>query len=66
MPKFKTLKQQKRDGELGLIIDEFGRAMWNANRHYVTGRFGHAYPCFTPNMEAAWAKYVEFCRNNLE
>lgn len=63
MPKSKTLKQQARDAELGLIIDEFGRAMWNANREYIgsTSACQHQRPVFTLSMSVAWDKYIDFC-----
>ena len=61
----KSRKQQALDAELGLIIDEFGRAMWNADREYI-GR-GTSYGNwirFTSNMEHAWTKYLMFCKNH--
>lgn len=33
--KSKTLKEQKVDAELGLIIDKMGLAMWNANKVHI-------------------------------
>jgi hypothetical protein len=68
-PKLKSMKQQRLDGELGLIIDEFGRAMWNANREYVTSTPSCHHETsirFTPSMWGAWHKYVEFCIRNPE
>lgn len=66
MRKSKPFKSTNGDGELGLIIDEFGRAMWSANREYVVPPYSdHSFGTrFTPNMEAVWARYVEFCRRN--
>ena len=58
-PKFKSLKQQKLDGELGLIIDEMGRAMWSANKEAIANGM-----MFTPNMEAALAKFHWYCKEH--
>lgn len=60
MPRKNRRTMQQQNGELGLIVDQFGRAMWSADRKYVaeTGRL-------TPNMEIAWEVFVEFCKNNL-
>jgi hypothetical protein len=58
-PKLKSLKQQRLDAELGLIIDEFGRAMFNADKAYIAER-----NTFTPNMHFAWLKYLNFCLSN--
>jgi hypothetical protein len=57
----KTAKEQKRDAELGLIIDEFGRAMWNANKSYIATYGGR-----TPSMDVAWNKYIYFCKEHLD
>lgn len=65
--KFSTLKQQREAGELELIIEEFGRAMRNANRQYIarpTVCHHDDNPRFTPNMTMVWAKYVEFCMSH--
>jgi len=57
-----SLKQQKINAELELIIDEFARAMRSANREHI-GKFGG----FTINLAGAWWKYQEFCvRNPIE
>lgn len=63
--KIKTLRQHKLDGELGLIIEEMGRAMWNANRKYIgrSLRYGDNIR-FTPSMLGAWNRYVDFCARN--
>jgi hypothetical protein len=53
----KTLKEQRRDGELGLIIDEMGRAMWNANKEYIAGSDSP----LTPNMNNALCKFQDYC-----
>jgi hypothetical protein len=45
------------NGELGLIIDEMGQAMWTADRGYMA-----TVEEFTPRMKVVWAKYVSFCR----
>jgi hypothetical protein len=60
MPKLKSLKQQKLDGELGLIIDEMGRAMWNANKEYIAQpRIGIV--AMTLGMRAALDKFQAYC-----
>jgi hypothetical protein len=53
----KTLKEQRREGELGLIIDEMGRAMWNANKEYIAG---HDVP-LTASMNDALCKFQDYC-----
>ena len=55
-PKFKTMKQQKLDGELGLIIDEMGRAMWNANKEAIANGLP-----LTMSMSDALAKFQDYC-----
>ena len=53
--------------ELDCIIEQFGYAMRNANKEYISilPECHHdRAPRFTPNMDAAWAKYVEWCRRN--
>ena len=62
--KLKSRKEQRIHAELGLIIDAFGQAMWNANKEYI----GKQPACshengirFTPSMWRAWNKYVDFC-----
>jgi hypothetical protein len=54
----KSRKQQKRDAELGLIIDEMDRAMWSANKEYVASMPEHI---LTPNMNAALCKFQDYC-----
>lgn len=66
MRKPKNRTEQQKNGELGLIIDEFGRAMWHANRAFVARQLSPANPDFTLNMGMAWTKYVLFCRENPE
>lgn len=62
--KQKPRTRQSLDGELGLIIDEFGRAMWSANRDYIAHTQNSCFPSFTLNMADAWSKYIMFCREN--
>lgn len=66
--KVNTLKQQRENAEMESIIEEFGRAMRNAYRPFVTRppacQHEHG-PRFTPGMEAVWARYVEFCADHL-
>jgi hypothetical protein len=58
--RLKSLKQQKLDGELGLIIDEFGRAMWNANKEYIAQSYS-VVP-LTLSMHAALSKFQDYCQ----
>jgi hypothetical protein len=60
----KSKKQQKIDEELGAIIDEFGKAMWGADKRYIMTDRGNVIN-FTPNMQCAWQKYIEFCERNF-
>jgi hypothetical protein len=55
-PKIRSLKAQQHDGELGLIIDEMGRAMWNANKEYIASGVP-----LTLSMSGALAKFQDFC-----
>jgi hypothetical protein len=61
--KCSTLKDQRLNAELGLIIDEFSRAMGNADHAYIAYH-NENYIAFTTNMWTAWDKYVDFCRRN--
>ena len=61
-PKIRT--QESLNAELGLIIDEFGRAMRNANRDLIAREPDCSYHngiYFTLAMETAWQKYKTFC-----
>lgn len=64
MPKSKGRTKESKNGELALIIEEFGRAMWNANPRYITEPHGMG-PRFTPNMQTAWNKYVDFLARTM-
>jgi len=58
----KSKRQQALDAELGLIIDEMSRAMWNANKQYIAQKEGlYAY---TLNMLLALTKFKEFCEDH--
>lgn len=59
MLKRKTLRQQQLDAELGLIIDEMGQAMWNADKMYIARVRG-----MTIKMLKAFDKFIGFCRRN--
>ena len=63
-----SLKQQRVNGELELVIDEFAQAMRNADRNYVVreGEYYHENVRFTLNMQMAWYRYVDFCQRNPE
>ena len=52
-----SLKQQRLNAELGTIIDEMGRAMWNANKEYIATSESP----LTLNMNAALCKFQDFC-----
>jgi hypothetical protein len=52
----KSRTQQSLDGELGLIIDEMGRAMWNANKTAIANGLP-----LTGNMSLALAKFQDYC-----
>jgi len=56
MPKYNTLKERRIDGELGLIIDEMGRAMWDANKEAIANGLP-----LTGNMSLALAKFQDYC-----
>lgn len=64
--KISTLKQQRENAELGLIVDEFARAMLNADRTYITQDTIDGKPNFTLNMKFAWDKYLTFCVRMLK
>lgn len=69
MRKSKALERQRLNGELNLIIEEFGRAMWNANRKFVSREpecHHDDAPRFTLNMQMIWYKYIAFCQRNPE
>lgn len=65
--RLKSKKEQAVDAELGLIIDEMGNAMREANRTYVSQppkcRHDNV-PRFTLHMDLAWSRYVEFCQEH--
>lgn len=58
-------RQQRINAELEAIIEEFGRAMRAAYKPYIAS---YVPPCqheqqipFTPHMEQAWDRYVDWC-----
>jgi len=53
----KSSRQQKLDGELGLIIDNMGQAMWNANKEYIAT----AESPLTLAMNAALCQFQDYC-----
>ena len=55
----KSKKQQALDAELGLIIDEVGRAMWSASKEYVA-----MYGPTTANIRSAMYKFQAFCEEH--
>lgn len=58
----KSKKQQALDAELGLIIDEMGCAMWNANKEYI-GRSTDGMP-LTESMRFVLYKFQGYCQDN--
>ncbi len=59
--KSNTLKQQRENAELECIIEEFGRAMRNAEKTYITQATNDGKPNFTLSMKFAWDKYLVLC-----
>lgn len=62
-----SAKQQRINAELETIIEEFGRAMRDANRACIAEEPACSHdnkPRFTLNMEFVWSKYVNFCLDN--
>lgn len=55
----KSKKEQRRDAELGLIIEKMERAMWNANKEYLATRIS-VLP-LTENMRCILAEFQEHC-----
>lgn len=55
--KVKSKKEQARDAELGVIIDEMGRAMWDANKNYIAGSESP----LTLSMNMALCKFQDYC-----
>lgn len=67
--KVKSRKQQALDAQLSLIIEDMGRAMWNANRSCITRPPTCSHDSginFTLGMHSAWVRYIEFCRSHPE
>lgn len=62
--KRKSNGRQDHDGELGLIIDEMGRAMWNADKEYIAKHkniISTINTVLTPNMRLALDKFKFYC-----
>lgn len=57
-PKFniKSRKQQALDAELGLIIDEMGKAMWDADKQFIN----EVRP-LTTRMSMVLGKFQDYC-----
>ena len=55
--RLKSSKQQRLDAELGVIIDEMGKAMWAANKEYLAER----HLVCTMHMEEVLGKFQAFC-----
>lgn len=60
--KAKSRTQQSLNGELRLIIEEMGRAMWNANKAYVA----NSESPLTINMNIALCKFQDYCKRYHE
>ena len=64
-PKINSLKKQRESAELESIIDEFGKAMRNANKRYIDARnCSGSLIQFTLAMVSAWDKYIDFCKEH--
>lgn len=68
--KHNSLKQQRLNAELELIIEEMGRTMRNAYRPFIARgerRFCcYSIPPMTLSMYSVWYKYIAFCQRNPE
>lgn len=64
--KSSTLKQQRENAELELIIEDFARGMRNADRAYIASGAHYDGRRFTPNLARAWMDYVYFCVRTTE
>lgn len=53
----KSKQEQARDAELGLIIDEMGRAMWSANKEYIASSDSP----LTLAMNTALCQFQDYC-----
>ena len=53
----KSEREQQIDAELGLIIDEMGKAMWDADKEYIA----KSESPLTINMNAALCKFQNYC-----
>jgi hypothetical protein len=58
----RSLKQQRLNAGLGLIIEEMGRAMWSADKTYIASSI-RAHP-MTINMMVALDKFKSFCEEH--
>lgn len=57
--KTNSMKQQRLNGELGLIIQEMERAMWNADKEYIARTISAV--SLTVSMRQALDKFKAFC-----
>jgi hypothetical protein len=58
--RLKSKKQQALDAELGLIIDDMGRAMWAANKEFIAASRTEIQ--MTAHMRSALWAFQEFCQ----
>jgi hypothetical protein len=58
----KSKKQQALDAELGLIIDEMGRAMWSADKQHMADSKSDR--TMSLNMLLALYKFADFCKEH--
>lgn len=58
--RLKSEKQQRLDAELGLIIDEMARAIYNANREWVARSDNP----LTLHMNEVLSRFQTFCQDN--
>lgn len=61
-PRLKSLKQQKLDAELGDIIEDMGRVMWQADKEYIARNIG-VLP-ITLSMRMVLNRFQDFCKKN--
>lgn len=62
-PRVSTLKEQRLNAELGAIVDDMGKAMWNANKEYIA-ICEISIVGLTINMRDVLYRYKEFCERN--
>ncbi len=62
--RLKSERENARDAELELIIEDMGCAMRNADPGFIAAQPACSHESalrFTPNMWRAWNEYIELC-----